>query len=71
MTNAQLNRKAINLLRKLNRLQLEANELVEDIDNYASGDDYNYYFRNLKFTLEELSNFDLEDSIDAERYIRG
>ena len=69
MTHKQLNRKAVSILRKLRALQQEAENLIEDIDQYSDGEEYDYYFRNLKMTLDELASFDLEDSIEAERYL--
>lgn len=68
MTNKGLNRKAININRKLRELQKQCMDLIDNIDEFASEDEYEYYFRYLKETLDDLANFDLEDSIEPERY---
>lgn len=68
MTHKGLNKKAISINRKLFKLQQECMNLIDNIDEFADDDEYEYYFRYLKETLDELSNFDLIDSIEPERY---
>jgi hypothetical protein len=68
MKEKTLNKRAIAINEKLRKLQQECLKLIDDIDEFASEDEYEFYFRYLKETLDELSSFDLEDSIEPERY---
>jgi len=84
LTAKQLNRKVINFLDKLFKLQKEADDLIETIEDYSFNgfdrsktktgaeiinyDEYTYYFKQITNVLNELSNFDLEDSVEEERY---
>lgn len=84
MTAKQLNNKLINFDEKLKKLQREAQELADLVHFYGNeGEDpshhkngaevinyseYLYYFADVARVLEELAGFDLEDSIDADRF---
>ena len=66
MTAKQIIKRAEEIDEMLKRLQAKADKLAEEIAIYGDEvdyDDYIYRMQNLKYALEELANFDLEDSI--------
>lgn len=57
---------AIALNNQLEKIREKANKIIEDIEIHGDEfdyDDYIYQLSHLKETLEDLSSFDLEDSI--------
>lgn len=59
-------RKAEKINEQLRKLEKKAEQLAYEITVYGEEYDYDNYIhilRQLKLTLEDLSNFDLEDSI--------
>lgn len=59
-------RKAEALNNQLRKLQEKATALIDEIQEHADEydyEDYEYFLRNLEETLDDLYNFDLEDSI--------
>lgn len=76
MTQKQINRKenaiikeALKINEQLNKLQEKAEQLTEKINYFADNIDeriYIYELKDLKDTLIDLINFDLEDYIPQE-----
>ena len=59
-------KEALKINEQLRKLQAKAQELAEACRDYGDNYDYDMYIhglRNLELTTEDLSNFDLEDSI--------
>lgn len=66
MTEKQIIRKALTINKHLNNLRKECENLIEEIEIFGDEVDYDTYIyelRNLKYTLQDLADFDLEDSI--------
>lgn len=61
MTTKGLKTKALKILNNLRKLQNACNDLIEEIDNSNLNDPNS---QELKQTLDDLANFDLEDSIN-------
>lgn len=66
MTEKQIIRKALTINKHLNNLRKECENLIEEIEIFGDEvdcDTYLYELRYLKYTLQDLADFDLEDSI--------
>ena len=66
MTEKQIIRKALTINKHLNNLRKECENLIEEIEIFGDEVDpdiYLYELRYLKHTLQDLADFDLEDSI--------